>query len=168
MWEEILFAAIGEAFSEPDVAGVGVAIRAKYDAIYLWTKDMSNERLRESVSYKLRQILGLDDSLQIEYKAISTSIRDRSSFRLSKPFLPSEGDSPATKAATSPPVSSGKKPSSASNRSSAPSDKPPSTRSERRSANRDPREGKDKSESVTPSAPVVEIIYRKEEAPPKN
>jgi len=81
MWEVLLFAAIGEAFEDPDVVGVGLSIRAKEDALSIWNRDQSNQPLKAKIGEKLREIWELDPQTIIEYKNNQTSIKDKSTYR---------------------------------------------------------------------------------------
>jgi len=77
MWEELLFAAIGELFEEPQVVGVEVSIRSKEDGLAVWTKT-NQKRLRFSTLEKLKLMLNLVD---VMYKSNATSIKDRSTYK---------------------------------------------------------------------------------------
>lgn len=39
LWQDLLFAAIGEQFGTPDVVGVMMAIRSREDMVSIWNKD---------------------------------------------------------------------------------------------------------------------------------
>eukprot|EP01116_Phalansterium_solitarium_P008650 TRINITY_DN2259_c0_g1_i2.p1 TRINITY_DN2259_c0_g1~~TRINITY_DN2259_c0_g1_i2.p1 ORF type:complete len:307 (-),score=41.67 TRINITY_DN2259_c0_g1_i2:1100-1963(-) len=81
MWEVLLFAAIGEAFEDPDVVGVGLSLRTKEDALSIWNRDQSNLPLRAKIGEKLREIWELDPQTMIEYKPNQASIKDKSTYR---------------------------------------------------------------------------------------
>ncbi len=55
-----LFAAIGEAFEEPNVVGVVVSIRSKEDAVSIWTRT-NQQQIRYRVGYD-EVILSLSSS----------------------------------------------------------------------------------------------------------
>jgi len=81
MWEELLFATIGEFFEDPDVVGVVLSIRPKEDALSIWNKDHQNLSLRFKIGEKLKEIWELPMDSQIEYKNHSASMKDRSTYR---------------------------------------------------------------------------------------
>jgi len=41
MWEELLFATIGEVFEDPDIVGVVLSMRSKEDVLSIWNKKQS-------------------------------------------------------------------------------------------------------------------------------
>jgi len=86
MWEELLIAAIGEAFEDMDVVGVVLSIRPKEDFLCVWNKSRENAALRNKICDKLREIWHLDSNTVIEYKPHSKSIKDGSTYRAGKPF----------------------------------------------------------------------------------
>lgn len=83
LWEELCFACIGEWFEEPDVVGVALSTRNKDDNIAVWNRgpDM-NARIGE----RLKDLLNLDESTSVEYKAFKSAMQDNSSFRNAKQF----------------------------------------------------------------------------------
>jgi len=81
MWEELLFATIGEFFEDPDVVGIVLSIRPKEDALSIWNQDHQNLSLRLSIGEKLKDIWELPSDLQIEYKLHSSSVKDQSTYR---------------------------------------------------------------------------------------
>mmetsp|Transcript_16213 Transcript_16213/g.32347 ORF Transcript_16213/g.32347 Transcript_16213/m.32347 type:complete len:235 (-) Transcript_16213:18-722(-) len=88
MWQDLLFAAIGEAFGEPDVVGVTMAIRTKEDLLSVWNADNStSERRRFEIGEKLKLILNLDPNTLVQYKDHARSISDSSTFRNAKPYV---------------------------------------------------------------------------------
>ena len=93
MWQDLVFAVIGEAFEEPDVVGVSVSIRAKEDLLTVWNADNRNDEIRFRIGEKLKEILELEPSTVIEYKYNANSIADSSSFKNAKAyvFTPAEG-----------------------------------------------------------------------------
>eukprot|EP01036_Dinobryon_divergens_P057857 gene57857-77206_t len=46
MWQDMVFATIGDLFEEPDVVGVSVSIRSREDLISVWNADNRNEEIR--------------------------------------------------------------------------------------------------------------------------
>jgi translation initiation factor 4E len=87
LWEETLFACIGELFEEPDLVGIMISFRAREDLISVWNKDNSNPDVRFNIGEKLRSILNLDESTQVEYKYFRTAIVDGSSFRHAQAYV---------------------------------------------------------------------------------
>lgn len=87
MWQDLVFAAIGEAFKETNVVGIAMAIRSKEDMISVWNADNTNEEVRFMIGEKLKEILMLDSNTLIEYKFHANSIRDMSTFRNAKPYV---------------------------------------------------------------------------------
>jgi translation initiation factor 4E len=51
MWQDLVFAAIGEAFEELDVVGIAMAIRSKEDMLSVWNADNTNEETRFKIGY---------------------------------------------------------------------------------------------------------------------
>lgn len=49
MWQDLVFAAIGEAFAEPTMVGIAMAIRSKEDMISVWNSDNTNEQVRFAI-----------------------------------------------------------------------------------------------------------------------
>jgi len=73
MWEQLIFALIGEVFQEPEVVGIVLGIRNKDDVISVWIADSKNP-IRLSVGEKIKQILSLDPATQIQFKYNSNRI----------------------------------------------------------------------------------------------
>jgi translation initiation factor 4E len=82
-WEELLFAAIGEALQEPDIVGVSVSVKPKEEIFSIWNRDAS---AKPRVGEKLRHLLGLDASCPMEYKSNSSSERKAAMARTSSPL----------------------------------------------------------------------------------
>ncbi len=87
MWQDLVFATIGEMFEEPDVVGISVCIRSREDLISVWHKDNRNENIRFGIGEKMKEILDLEASTVIEYKDHASSMRDMSSFRNAKAYV---------------------------------------------------------------------------------
>jgi len=88
LWEELLFACVGELFAEPDIVGVMLSIRNRDDLLSVWNQDnVKNPDVRFKIGEKLREILNLDESTQVEYKHFESAMRDGSSFRNAKPYV---------------------------------------------------------------------------------
>jgi len=87
MWQDMVFAIIGEAFDEPDVVGISVSIRSREDLISVWNADNRNEEIRFKIGERLKEILELEPSTMIEYKHHSSSMQDMSTFRNAKCYV---------------------------------------------------------------------------------
>jgi len=87
LWEELLFACIGELFQEPDIVGIMLSIRHREDLLSIWNYDHSKTEVRMAIGEKLREILNLDESTQIEYKPFKAAMKDGSSFRNAKAYV---------------------------------------------------------------------------------
>ncbi|RHY26164.1 hypothetical protein DYB32_007840 [Aphanomyces invadans] len=113
MWQDLLFAVIGEAFETLNVVGIAMALRSKEDMISVWNADNSDDNIRFAIGYaarslsnvlsgvhdcvrreKLKEILMLDSNTLIEYKFHANSIRDMSTFRNAKPYVFAASPSP--------------------------------------------------------------------------
>lgn len=51
MWQDLVFAAIGEAFASRDVVGIAMAIRSKEDMLSVWNADNSDDSTRFAIGY---------------------------------------------------------------------------------------------------------------------
>lgn len=97
MWNDIVIAAIGECFEEPDVVGISVCIRKTEDLISVWNVDNRNDEIRFRIGEKMKQILDLEASTVIEYKHHAESMQDLSTFRNAKAYVfAAEANSTAT------------------------------------------------------------------------
>lgn len=85
LWEELCFAAIAEQFEEPDVVGVAISTRQRYDNVAVWNRTYNEEKMVK-IGEKLRMLLNLDESTKVEYKFFGDAMRDGSSFRNAKAF----------------------------------------------------------------------------------
>ena len=81
LWQDLLLGAIGEAFGEPSVVGVTLALRNKEDLLGVWNSDNSNPVVRFAIGEKLQKLLSLPtERTLIEYKFHAMSITDKSSY----------------------------------------------------------------------------------------
>jgi len=87
LWQDLVLAAVGEAFAEPDVVGVAMSIRMKEDLLQVWNADNTNPSIRFMIGEKLKEILGLEPNTMIEYKNHFSSLQDMSTFRNAKPYV---------------------------------------------------------------------------------
>jgi translation initiation factor 4E len=87
LWEELVFACVGELFECPDIVGVVLSVRSQQDLLSVWNGDNTNPEVRFKIGDKLREILNLDESTQVEYKPFKSAIRDGSSFRNAMPYV---------------------------------------------------------------------------------
>ena len=100
LWEELIFACIAELFELPDIVCVGVTTRLREDVLSIWNVDNSNPNIRFIIGEKLRALLNLDESTNVEYKTFRSSIRDKSSFKNARGYayaLQAPAPAPATK-----------------------------------------------------------------------
>ncbi|CAM9566847.1 unnamed protein product, partial [Hapterophycus canaliculatus] len=81
MWQDLVLAVIGEMFEEPNVVGIGMAIRSREDLLSVWNEDNSNDKVRFNIGERLKQVLDLEPSTLIEYKHHQTAMQDMSTFR---------------------------------------------------------------------------------------
>jgi translation initiation factor 4E len=95
LWEQLMFALIGEEFEDPDVIGIVVQIRIKEDVLSVWLADKAP---KFRVGEKLKQILHLGPSTVIEYKNNKTSLKDHSGLRNAQAYCVGEDERPATTA----------------------------------------------------------------------
>ena len=79
-----MFAAIGEAFEDPNVVGVMMARRTKEDMISVWN---SANTSFSTIGDRLREILGLDPTTIVEYKLHKQSLVDGSTFRNAQAYV---------------------------------------------------------------------------------
>lgn len=93
LWQEMVIAAIGEAFEEPDVCGISICIRRVEDLITVWNCDSRNDEVRFHIGEKMKQILDLEPSTIVEYKYHAESMNDKSTFRNAKPYVFAAADS---------------------------------------------------------------------------
>jgi len=95
LWEELLFATIGEQFDEPDLVGIELSTRGREDVLSVWNRDNANINIRFRIGERLKEILNLDESTQVEYKYFSHSLRDGSTFRNAKAYVYAATHSPS-------------------------------------------------------------------------
>lgn len=100
IWQDLVIAAIGERFDEPDIVGISVSIRKLEDLISVWNADNRNDEIRFRIGEKLKEILELEPSTLIEYKHHSSSIKDMSSFRNAKGYVFANDNTPTTPSET--------------------------------------------------------------------
>lgn len=87
MWQDIVLAAIGEAFEEPDVVGISVCIRKNEDMLSVWNSDSRNTDIKFNIGEKMKQFLDLEPETVLEYKHHSESMADLSTFRNAKQYV---------------------------------------------------------------------------------
>ncbi len=94
LWQDLLLGAIGEAFGEPSVVGVTLALRNKEDLLGVWNADNSNPAVRFAIGEKLKTLLNLpSERTLIEYKFHAMSITDKSSYVNADAFVFTTGGS---------------------------------------------------------------------------
>jgi len=93
LWEQLLFALIGEEFEDPHVVGVVVKARVKEDVLCIW---LSNKASKFRIGEKLQQVLHLGPSTVIEYKNNMSSIKDGTDSRNAQAYKIPDASSPDT------------------------------------------------------------------------
>jgi translation initiation factor 4E len=81
MWQDLVLAAIGEQFEEPDVVGVSLYIRKHEDLLLVWNTDSRNEKMTVSIGQRLKSILDLEANTVVQYKYAASCVQDHSTFR---------------------------------------------------------------------------------------
>ena len=84
LWQDLVFATIGECFEEPDVCGVMMAVRNRMDMISVWN---ATPQARYQIGAKLKKILHLDLGAVLDYKFHFNSLQDGSTFRNARPYV---------------------------------------------------------------------------------
>jgi translation initiation factor 4E len=87
LWEELVFACIGEWLEDPEIVGVCLSTRARDDNISVWHKGTNGDAARLMIGEKLKEILNLDESTQVEHKFFKSAIADGSTHRNAKPYV---------------------------------------------------------------------------------
>lgn len=100
LWEELCFACVGELFDNPDVVCVAVSTRHRDDILSIWNKDNTIPTNRFVIGEKLKVLLNLDESTQVDYKTFKHALKDGSSFKNAKSYI----YSPPAATTTVPPV----------------------------------------------------------------
>ena len=98
MWQDLVFATIGEVFEEPDVVGISVCIRKNEDLISVWNADSRNTDIKFKIGEKMKEILDLEPNTVIEYKYHAESMQDMSTFRNAKAYVFQPDDTPTKEA----------------------------------------------------------------------
>ena len=96
MWQDIVLAAVGENFEEPDVVGISLCIRRNEDLLSVWNVDNRNDEIRFKIGEKMKKILDLEPSTIIEYKHHAESMQDMSTFRNAKAYVFAASENPAS------------------------------------------------------------------------
>jgi translation initiation factor 4E len=87
MWQELVLGAIGEAFEEPDVAGISLYIRRNEDLLLVWNTDSRNDRITLGIGQKMKAILDLEPNTIVQYKYAINCVQDHSTFRNAKAYV---------------------------------------------------------------------------------
>jgi len=74
IWEQMLFAAIGEVFGTPNVVGVILSIRAQENYVSVWTKDGNNPLNFFKLGEKLKRLLDVDPETMVPLQNSNTVI----------------------------------------------------------------------------------------------
>eukprot|EP00461_Guttulinopsis_vulgaris_P004706 UN04708 len=86
LWEELVFSCIAELFEMQDIVCVGVSTRLREDVLSIWNVDNTNPNTRFVIGEKLRTLLNLDATTNVEYKTFKLAIKDKSSFNNAKTY----------------------------------------------------------------------------------
>eukprot|EP00750_Incisomonas_marina_P031380 INCI8073.1.p1 GENE.INCI8073.1~~INCI8073.1.p1 ORF type:complete len:290 (-),score=54.47 INCI8073.1:252-995(-) len=86
LWQDLVFACIGEEFQQYGVVGVMLASRKNLDMLSVWCA-RSDTRDRFHIGEKLKLILHLDVGAVLDYKRHQNSIQDGSSFKNAQSFV---------------------------------------------------------------------------------
>jgi translation initiation factor 4E len=87
MWQDLVFATIGEVFEEPDVVGISLCIRKNEDLISVWNSDSRNPDIKFNIAESMKKILDLEPDTVIEFKYHAESMKDLSTFRNAKAYV---------------------------------------------------------------------------------
>ena len=87
MFQDMVFATIGEVFEEPTVVGISLCIRKNEDLISVWNSDSRNSDIKFNIGEKMKEILDLESDTVIEYKHHAESIQDMSTFKNAKAYV---------------------------------------------------------------------------------
>ena len=102
MWQDMVFAAIGECFEEPTVVGISLCIRKNEDLISVWNSDSRNSDIKFNIGEKMKEILDLESDTVIEYKYHAESMQDMSTFRNARAYVFQKDDVPSSKSDNTP------------------------------------------------------------------
>ena len=73
---DFYFLFVGEQFEEPNVIGASISLRTKERLLQVWLRDGRNDKVRTSVSNKIRHFLNLDPTnVTLYYKEHIKSIK---------------------------------------------------------------------------------------------
>lgn len=102
MWQDMVLAAIGEVFEEPNVVGISLCIRRNEDLISVWNSDSRNSDIKFNIGEKMKEILDLESDTVIEYKYHAESMQDMSTFRNARAYVFQKDDVPSSKSDNTP------------------------------------------------------------------
>ena len=102
MWQDLVFATIGEAFEEPDVVGISLCIRKNEDLISVWNSDSRNPDIKFNIAESMKKILDLEPDTVIEFKYHAESMKDLSTFRNAKAYVQITETGSSSKASEAP------------------------------------------------------------------
>jgi translation initiation factor 4E len=86
LWEEICFSIIAEQFGIADIVGVTLSTRGTYDNISIWNKT-NDDAIKLAIGQKMKQVLNLDASTLMNYKAFNAALQDGSMFRNTQKYV---------------------------------------------------------------------------------
>lgn len=82
LWEELLFATIAGHFEDPDLVGVVLSCRQRFDMLSVWNRSPNNFSNGE----KLKEVLNLSADVRVEYQSFVNAKMHQSTFRNAKPY----------------------------------------------------------------------------------
>jgi len=91
VWEQLLVAVLGEQFRTPELVGVSLSVRGKYQSVShivsVWNRDTVHKKAAQfRIGERLKILLNLDPKSTIEYKFFSKALEDHSTFRGAQPY----------------------------------------------------------------------------------
>lgn len=88
LWEELIFAILGEQFKTPEVVGIALSTRARHDILTIWNRDNEKSQLiRFTIGERLKTILNLHHNTTVEYKEFKQAIEDKSTTKGAKQYI---------------------------------------------------------------------------------
>ena len=80
-WENMLFALIGEQFDEPSILGSTLSIRGRETIIELWFTYNKDDKLKNILLVKFKDVLKYNNESNIFFKDNSLSVQDKSTLK---------------------------------------------------------------------------------------
>jgi len=81
-WEDFVLLAIGEQLEVGnEICGIVISIRYQEDVISIWTKNAQDHETRTVLQEKVKEVVGYDPNISVEYKAHDASLKDYRSYQ---------------------------------------------------------------------------------------